>query len=84
MHDPLGVRGIEGVRKLRSQVEHGVGGQRTLGAVRPQGLALEQLHHQEVASLVLPDVVDRADVGMVERRGRACLLLEPGDRLLVL
>ena len=43
-------------------------------------MTLEQLHHDEVLPAVLgrlADVVDRADVRVVERGGRARLTLEP-------
>ena len=82
--DPLGVRSTEGVGELCPELAHEVEGQRSPGDPQPQGLALEQLHHQEMPVLVLPDVVDRADVGMVKRRGGARLPPEPGDRQLVL
>ena len=49
----------------------------------PQSLAVEQLHRDEGLALVLVDVVDRADVGVLERGGRACLTLQPLERLSV-
>ena len=38
--------------------------------------AVDQLHHDEAAAFVLADVVERADVGVVQRRGGARLALE--------
>ena len=84
VHDALHVRGIEGVRQLRPEVEDALGAQGAPADARPQRLALEQLHHQEVAAVMLANVVNRADVRVVERRGGARLPAEPGDRLLVL
>ncbi len=49
----------------------------------PQGLALEQLHRDEGLALVLVDVVDRADVGVLERGGGPRLALQPLERLRV-
>ena len=46
-------------------------------------LAVEQLHDDERLALVLADVVDRADVRMVQRRGGARLALEALERLRV-
>ncbi len=46
-----------------------------------QRLAVEQLHHEEPLAVVLADVEERADVGVVQRRGDACLALEAFDRL---
>ena len=47
-------------------------------------LALEQLHHEEVASVLVADVEERADVRMVERRDRLRLALEALAELRVL
>ena len=38
--------------------------------------AVDQLHHDEAAAFVLADVVERADVGVVQGRGGAGLALE--------
>ena len=45
--------------------------------------AVQQLHHDEMLALVLADVVDRADVRVVERRGGARLAPEAFERLAV-
>ena len=41
-----------------------------------QALAFELLHHDEGMPVVVCDVVDRADIGMVKLRGRLCLALK--------
>ena len=46
-----------------------------------QRLALEQLHHHELLAVVLADVVERADVRMVQDRDDARFALEALDRL---
>jgi len=38
--------------------------------------ALQQLHNHEVTAFLTADFVDRADVGMVERRGGTGLALK--------
>ena len=44
-------------------------------------MAVEQLHDDEVLAVVLADVVDRADVRVVERRGDARLPPESLERV---
>ena len=39
------------------------------------------LHHDETLAVLLPDFVDRADIGMVQSRGRLSLPLETGQCL---
>ena len=55
------------------------------GQPRPQRLALEQLHHEEERPLMIPDIVQGADVRMVEAGDGLRLALEtarvgPGRR----
>ncbi len=49
----------------------------------PQRLALEQFHRDEGLALVLVDVVDRADVGVLERGGGPRLAPQPLECLRV-
>ena len=76
MDDPAAMRAVERVGDLRSPYSQHVG-QRQRAAREPVGerLALEQLHDQEVDAFVA-DVVERADVRMVELRDRLRLALE--------
>src|SRR5258705_11924091 len=46
-----------------------------------EGRAFEELHHDVGAAILFADVVDRANVGMVERRGRLRLSLESAQSL---
>ena len=50
----------------------------------PQCLAFQALHHQERPTIVLANVVNRADVGMIERRGSARLAAETFQKLMIL
>ncbi len=45
--------------------------------------ALQKLHGDEVRAILLANVVDRADVGMIQRRGRLRFALEAVQRLRV-
>ena len=42
-----------------------------------QRAALDELHHEDVAAVVVDDVVQRDDVGVPDRRGGAGLALHP-------
>lgn len=46
-------------------------------------LALQKFHHQVWLTLMLADVVNGADIGVVQRRGGARLALEPFECSLV-
>ena len=46
-----------------------------------QALALELLHHDEGMAVVVFNPVDRADIGMVQQRGRSRLARESFQRL---
>src|SRR5215471_6133516 len=59
MNDAFGVCGLKRGSDLYGQTQYLAGRQRTFG----QGLAVHQLHHNVVGA----DVIDLADVGMVER-----------------
>jgi hypothetical protein len=48
-----------------------------------QGRAFKELHHDVGAAILFADVVDRANVGMVERRGRLSFTLESLQGLMV-
>ena len=76
MDDAPAVGRVEGARRLDREV-HGLRQRdRTALDEALHGLARAQLHHDERAALVLLDVVDDADVRVVERGGEARLALE--------
>ena len=78
--DPLRVRRLERVRDLDAELEQLADLERPPADPLGQRLALEQLHRDEVAALVLVDRVHRADAGVVERRGGLRLPLEALER----
>ena len=80
MDDAACVRGVEAVRDLDAELEDTVERQRSARDLVLQRPAIEQFHDDEPLGSVLADVVDGADVGMVERRGDAGLALKPIQR----
>ena len=77
MDDAGSVRAGEPLRQLAGDVEHLAGLERMLGADQvAQGRAIDELHDGEGQPCRLADLVDRDDVRVVQRGGRACLLGE--------
>jgi hypothetical protein len=83
MHDTFGVGGLQCVRHLNPYVQHVFGLQRHAADSVFERLALHQLHHDKRPALVLADIVNRADIGVIQRRGGAGLALKAFQRLLV-
>ena len=84
MNNALGVGGVERIGDFDAQGEnrfqfHGAGADQVL-----ERDAVKKFHDQKGAAVFLADVVDRADVGMVERRGGLGLAAEALERLTVL
>ena len=73
---PLAWAASERIRDLRAQLQHPLRLHRLAADQVLQGLALHQLHHDEGMTLVLRDLVDHADVGVVEGGGGTGLALE--------
>ena len=67
MHDPQPVRGIQRVQNLARILHRPLGRQRSL-----QWLAFDILHHEVIGA----DVVQRADVRVIQRSDGACFRLE--------
>ena len=84
MDDAGGVRGVERIGDLHGEVEQRVDRQRRAVDAVAQRLAVEQLHDEERQIAVPADVVERADVRVVQRRGRPGLALEPLERRRIL
>src|SRR5580700_10797139 len=86
MDDAFLVGRVECVRNLQGKTEQLTRGKRGPLASAglnslPERLALKQLHHEEVLALVLSELMDGADIGMVERGGRSRFALKSLDRL---
>ncbi len=84
MGDALGVRRGQGLGDLDAGLDHQLERHRLAADGVSQVSALQVLHGDEGQALVLVDLVDRADVGMAERRGGARLAHEALDRLAIL
>src|ERR1700722_7626637 len=70
MNDALGVRGIESVGNLDGQREQSLDFHRAVANAVPEGVAVEIFHSDESLVLVFTDVVNRANVGMIQGRRR--------------
>jgi hypothetical protein len=79
VNDASGMRGVKRVGDFDGDIEQRAQGHRSPVDAMLERLALEQLHDDEVLVLVLADVVDRADVRMIQSRGRLRLALKALD-----
>jgi hypothetical protein len=80
----LEVRGIERVGNLNAQFQQGFELQWLAGDEMPERLAIQKLHHDEGLALPFVNVVDGADVRVVECRGGLCFTLEALQNLMIL
>src|SRR6516165_11937853 len=76
MDDPHAVSRGERVSDLNRALECLIERERTFLQSELERLALEILHDQERRPVLLADVIQRADVGMIELRDRAGLAVE--------
>ena len=74
VNDSFGVRGVQSVRNLNSPFEHIFQSATASPAMRCfQRRALHEFHGDERSAVLLADLVDGADIGMVQRGSRARL-----------
>jgi hypothetical protein len=64
--DPLRVRRVQTIGDLDRQLRQLVLAERTLDQQMLQRLPLEQLHREKVPRFMLPEVVNRADVRVIQ------------------
>jgi hypothetical protein len=57
-------------------LQQSLGRKRTLPQTRGQRFAFQKFHDQVIDSAMAADIVERADIGMVQRRNRAGLAIE--------
>ncbi len=69
MNDAFLVGGVEGVGNLNSDVEKHIHRERPPGDTILERFAFEQFHHEEEFSFVFFDLVNRANIGMIQGRG---------------
>lgn len=79
MDDALRVRSIEGICDLLPEIEDRRLGHRAGAEHDLERIPLEEFHDEKAPRLVPAEVVDRADVGVIERRGRSGFALEALD-----
>jgi len=82
--DAFGMGGIKRIRNLDRQPEQNVGLKGPSGDAMLQRLAVQKLHNQEGMTILPPDLMDGADIGMIECRSRLRLPLKPRQGLRVL
>src|SRR5208282_1112246 len=81
--DSSGVRCVQCVRNLYSQLQHFLQRQRLAGNAMPQRLPVEKLHRDERLAVVFADLINRADIGMVQGGSSLCLTLKAAQCLRV-
>ena len=79
--DPIGMRGIQCVGNLDRQVHKGFGVHRPIRNEMLQRHAIEKFHGDERLPVLLANVVNRADVGMIQRRCSLRFALKAGESL---
>ena len=77
--DPGGMRRLERVGDLDGERQQQIDLERAPGNAMLQRRPVEKLHHEERPAVLLADIVDGADVGVIQRRGGARLAAESGQ-----
>jgi hypothetical protein len=84
VRDALLVRLIQRIRDGNGNFERFIQRHRTPRQARGPSLALDEFHDQKIDVVLPADVVQRADMRMVQGRDRLCLALEPLPHVRVL
>ena len=77
MHYALAVRAVERIRDLAGALDRLGKWQRPASEPVGQRLAVEPFHDEELDAVLVADVVEGADVRVVQRRDGTRLTLEP-------
>ena len=80
MENPFCMGGDQSFGDLERQLQRRLERQRTQTDPPPERFALETFHDEKMLSLVLVDVVDGADVGVIQERPGASAAFESRDR----
>ena len=83
VNDALGVRCVEPFGNLHRKIEEFVDFERFASDALPQRLALEELHRKKIPAAHLSNLVDGADIGMVQCGGSSRFAAKPLRRLRV-
>ncbi len=73
--------GVQRIGHLHSETQHGVSSDWATSNTILQRLAFEVLHGDERSAVLLADIVDRADMWMVQRRCGLGFTLEATERI---
>ena len=84
MNNPFGVGRLQSFSDLYPELQELVCWKRLVLNPVQEGLSLQKLHHNKGLTLVISDVVNDADIGVIECRGRPSLSLEPLQCLAIL
>src|SRR5215469_16760090 len=76
MKDPFAVGCVQSICHLNTQRERSRDIERLSANVLTKGLALEKFHHQKGMATGFSDIVDSADIGMIERGSGPSLALK--------
>ena len=76
MDNALGVGSVERIRDFDGELQQKVGLERLAGDAVLQGEAVQVFHDDEGLAVLLVDLVDGADVGMIQGRGGAGFALK--------
>ena len=79
MNDSFGVRGIERVGDLDSEREQCVQFHMTAGDAVLKRRAFQKLHRNESLPILISDIMNGADVGVIQSRRGLGLALKPGQ-----
>ena len=83
MHDALGVGRVQRVRHVDGDSQQLLDFQRAVADQMLQGLAFQVLHDNERGPIIFADVIDGANVGMIQCRSGLGLAAKAAQRLLV-
>ena len=84
VNDALGMGRIEGVCNIDANIKQTLRLQRTCENRLLQCFAVQVLHHDERASLVIADFVDGTNIGMIQSRCRPGFAPKTFQRLIIL
>ena len=84
MHDAFGVSGVERIGDFDRQRDQTFDFHRAAGDHVLQGHAIEEFHGDEALAVVLANLVNRANAGVIEGRGRTRFTVETLERLGIL
>jgi hypothetical protein len=76
MHDPRAMRPIERIGDLDRVLKRLFERERAFRESIGKRLTVDVLHHEVVGLIVMPDIVNRADMRMIQRRNDLRLTLE--------